>query len=162
MFKLFRRKDNVDEIPDELLEEPQPIAVYENISHTPINSPIATVQYVGATAVATITSTDLIGTDCARAVSDLLAQLHSGGVKQVVLDAQSLQQVDQTVFAALVDACNRVVQDGGKVALAGAAATLQQAIRTTGLDRVFPLCGDVMAAMNAVERRASGAPVLGW
>lgn len=162
MFKLFRRTSEDELPPDELLDEPQPIAIYESVNHPPIESSIAAVQYVGSTAVATISSTELTGPDAANAVADLLARLQQGGVLQVVLDAQSLQLVDQDVFRALVESCNRLVQAGGKVALAGAASTLQQALRSTGFDRVFPICSDVMAGMNAVERRASGAPQLGW
>ena len=162
MFSLFRRKDQDDDFAENMAEEPLPIAVYENLSHSPVNSAIASVQFVGATAVATLTVTELLGPESAHEITSLFGRLHDGGVMQIVLDAQSVQQVDQAAFAALVGSCNTLVQAGGRVALAGATATLQQAMRTTGLDRVFPMCSDVMAAMNAVERRASTTAVLGW
>jgi len=162
MFKLFGRKGSADEHEEEVLDAPPPICVYESINQPPIESPIASVQYVGATAVATLTTPELRGNDHARAVSDLLQRLQQGGISQIVLDAQSVQEVDSPAFSALVEAANRLVQSGGRVALAGAAVALQQAIRTTGYDRVFPLCDDVMAAMNSVERRETGVPSLGW
>jgi hypothetical protein len=43
---------------------------------------------------------------------------------------------------------------GGKIALANTANRVQYLFRLTRLDRVFPICQDVMSAIEAIERAA--------
>ena len=44
---------------------------------------------------------------------------------------------------------------GGKIAIANGEQSVQQLFRMTRLDRVFPICRDVMSAIQAVEREAA-------
>lgn len=122
-------------------------------------SPIAEIEYIGNTAVATMTVTDLSAGGSAEALAELIDQLTESGATSFVLDIQNVQFLDSTCLRCLVEACNRMVGRGGKIALANAAKNVQNVFRLTRLDRVFPICGDVMAALTAVERQA-GLPRL--
>ena len=45
-----------------------------------------------------------------------------------------------------------MAKTAGKIALANTANSVQYLFRMTQLDRLFPICADVMAAITAVER----------
>ena len=61
--------------------------------------------------------------------------------------------MDSACLGCLVEALNRMAKSGGKIALANTAGSVQSLFRMTQLDRVFPICADVMAALTAVEKR---------
>jgi anti-sigma B factor antagonist len=62
--------------------------------------------------------------------------------------------MDSACLGCLVEVLNRMATSGGKIALANTANRVQYLFRLTRLDRVFPICPDVMAAIEAVERAA--------
>ena len=102
---------------------------------------IAQVQRIGDSAVATLT------------VTELLDELEQTGATHFVLDIQNVQFMDSACLGCLVEALNKMARTGGRIALANTANSVQYLFRMTQLDRVFPICADVMAALAAVERK---------
>ena len=113
---------------------------------------IAEVQHMGQTAVATLTVTELTQEKGVELLTDLLDELAESGAKHFVLDIQNVQFMDSACLGCLVEALNRLSKSGGKIALANTANSVQYLFRMTQLDRVFPICTDVMAAITAIER----------
>lgn len=114
---------------------------------------IAEVEQMGQTAVATLTVTELTQERGVEMLSDLLDELGESGARHFVLDIQNVQFMDSACLGCLVEALNRMAKNGGgKIALANTANSVQYLFRMTQLDRVFPICADVMAAITAVER----------
>ncbi len=114
---------------------------------------IAEVEQMGVTAVATLTVTELTQERGVEMLTDLLDELTESGAKHFVLDIQNVQFMDSACLGCLVEALNRMAKNGGgKIALANTANSVQYLFRMTQLDRVFPICADVMAAITAVER----------
>jgi anti-anti-sigma factor len=60
--------------------------------------------------------------------------------------------MDSACLGCLVEALNKLASSGGKIALANTANSVQYLFKMTQLDRVFPICSDVMAALAALER----------
>jgi anti-anti-sigma factor len=113
---------------------------------------IAEIENMGTSAVATLTVTELTQEKGVEMLSDLLADLSESGAKHFVLDIQNVQFMDSACLGCLVEALNHLAKSGGKIALANTANSVQYLFRMTQLDRVFPICADVMAALSAVER----------
>ncbi len=114
---------------------------------------IAEVEMMGQTAVATLTVTELRLERGVEMLNGLLDQLSESGARHFVLDIQNVQFMDSACMGCLVEALNKLVKNGGgKIALANTANSVQYLFRMTQLDRVFPICADVMAAITAVER----------
>lgn len=143
MFKLFNRDERFENIP-------QPI---ESPLHA-VTSSIADVEFVGTTAVATLTVTDLCTGSGVEQLADLLYDLANCGGRRVVLDMQNVQAIDSACLGCLVSACNQLTEDGVKLAVANAGNTVHQVFKLTRLDRVFPICGSVLAALEKVEGAA--------
>jgi anti-sigma B factor antagonist len=113
---------------------------------------IAQTQRIGPTAVATLTVTELTQEQGVQMLAELLDELEQTGATHFVLDIQNVQFMDSACLGCLVEALNRMARTGGKIALANTANAVQYLFRMTQLDRVFPICADVMAALAAVER----------
>jgi anti-anti-sigma factor len=118
-----------------------------------VRNKIAEVENMGLTAVATLTVTELTQEKGVEMLTDLLDELAESGARHFVLDIQNVQFMDSACLGCLVEALNRMAKNGGgKIALANTANSVQYLFRMTQLDRVFPICADVMAAITAVER----------
>jgi len=113
---------------------------------------IAEIEQMGQTAVATLTVTELTQEKGVEMLTDLLDELGETGSRHFVLDIQNVQFMDSACLGCLVEALNRMAKTSGKIALANTANSVQYLFRMTQLDRVFPICADVMAAITAVER----------
>lgn len=113
---------------------------------------IAEVQRIGSAAVATLTVTELTQEQGVQMLAELLDELEQTGATHFVLDIQNVQFMDSACLGCLVEALNRLARTGGRIALANTANSVQYLFRMTQLDRVFPICTDVMAALAAVER----------
>jgi anti-sigma B factor antagonist len=120
-------------------------------AHAPPNR-IAEIQRIGPTAVATLTVTELTQEQGVDMLAELLDELAATGAQHFVLDIQNVQFMDSACLGCLVEALNRLAKAGGRIALANTAHSVQYLVQMTRLDRVFPICGDVMAALAAVER----------
>lgn len=121
----------------------------------PKRTEIADVEYMGRSAVATFTVTELSDTHGAAMLADLLEELGNSGAQNFVLDLQNVQHMDSRCLGCLVEATNFLSARGGKIALVNPAHTVQYLFTLTRLDRVFPICHDVIAALRAVERTSA-------
>jgi anti-sigma B factor antagonist len=117
-----------------------------------VHNRIAQLQQIGSTAVATLTVTELTQEQGVVMLAELLDELEQTGAMHFVLDIQNVQFMDSACLGCLVEALNRMARKGGRIALANTANSVQYLFRMTQLDRVFPICADVMAAITAVER----------
>lgn len=140
---LAERADIHNPAAAEMLREP-PAAIHNKI---------AEINRIGPTAVATFTVTELTQEHGVAMLSDLLDDLSASGATHYVLDIQNVQFMDSACLGCLVEVLNRMAKSGGKIALANTATSVQSLFRMTQLDRVFPICPDVMAALTAVEKR---------
>jgi anti-anti-sigma factor len=52
----------------------------------------------------------------------------------------------------LVELLTTLKEAGGRIALVNASTNVEYLFKLTRLDRVFPICRDVMKAIEAVER----------
>lgn len=113
---------------------------------------IAEIELVGQVAVATLTVDELSQSSGVEGLAALLQELKETGAKHYVLDIQNIQYMDSMCLGCLVESLNNMATSGGKIALASCDQNVQQLFRMTRLDRVFPICRDVLSAMTAVER----------
>ncbi len=118
---------------------------------------IATIDFIGPVAVATLTVTELTQDDGVVQLTELLDDLAQSGAKHFVLDVCNVQHMDSSCLGCLVEALNRMAADGGRIALVNAERGVEYLFRMTRLDRVFPICSDVMAALKAMERASTQA-----
>ncbi len=123
----------------------------------PHRNTIASIDFIGPVAVATLTVTELTQDDGVVQLTELLDDLAQSGAKHFVLDVCNVQHMDSSCLGCLVEALNRMAADGGRIALVNADHAVAYLFRMTRLDRVFPICSDVMAALNAMERASAQA-----
>ncbi|MHC5002115.1 MAG: STAS domain-containing protein [Planctomycetota bacterium] len=145
MFNKFGKKP-------EATSEPPPVEPpLLNTGSRAVTSPIAEIEQMGETMVATLTVTELSDDAGAARLADLLFELGQYRAKHYVLDIQNVQFMDSACLGCLVEALNLMAASGGKIALANAEHAVASLFRLTRLDRVFPICSDVMSALEAVE-----------
>ena len=124
---------------------------------TPAGGAIAEVELIGSTAVATLTATELSQQDGADRLSSLLDEVAQTGALHIVLDMQAVQYMDTACVGCLVQALNNLAERGGRIALANPNHSVHYVFRLTRLDRVFRICSNVMAAIEAVEGLPEGS-----
>jgi anti-sigma B factor antagonist len=73
-----------------------------------------------------------------------------------VFDLQNVKHMDSSCVGAMVEMLTRLQRSGGAIALVNAAQSVEYLFRLTRLDRLFPICRDVMTAIQAVERASKG------
>lgn len=120
---------------------------------------IAEIEFISMIAVVTLTVEELAQQQGAMLLADLLDTLVEKGRRHIVLDIQNVRYMDSACIGCMVEALNRVVLAGGGIALANPASSVSNLFRLTRLDRVFPICSDVLAAVNAVERGFKPIPL---
>lgn len=120
---------------------------------------LATYDRLGQTLVATITVQSLSGPDAAELSTEIGARMfiinkdESGEtVRHVVLDFQGVQYIDSMCIGVMVELLGKLKESGGRIALVNTEHNLECLFKLTRLDRVFPMCRDVMKAIEAVER----------
>ncbi len=121
---------------------------------------LAKYDRLGQTMVATIVVPSLSGPDAAELAEDITARMFTfnkdeggqAGVRHVVLDFSSVQYIDSMCIGVLVDLLGKLKTSGGHIALVNTEHNLECLFKLTKLDRVFPMCRDVMKAIEAVER----------
>lgn len=124
---------------------------------------LATYDKLGETMVSTIITAALSGHDAAELVSELYVHIRDANavrgtaapVRHVVFDLQNVQYMDSTCIGTLVELLGRLQEAGGRIAIVNAAQNVEYLFKLTRLDRVFPLCRDVMRAIEVVERAAA-------
>jgi anti-sigma B factor antagonist len=121
----------------------------------PVQRGIAAVEHVGSsTVVATLTVTELTQEQGVNMMAELLQELIDSGAVNFVLDIQNVQYMDSACLGCLVEALNRVSSMGGRIALANTHHSVEYLFRLTRLDRVFPICGNVVAALDLLQKPA--------
>lgn len=113
---------------------------------------IAEVQMMGEIAVVTFTVDALSLEQGVALLADVLDDLVESGVRHLVLDIQNVRHMDSACVGCMVETLNRLARSGGRIALANPGSSVAYLFRLTRLDRVFPICNDVMAAVNTIER----------
>ena len=113
---------------------------------------IADLQLMGEAAIATLTVTELTRGSGETQLAELLDELMQSGATDFVLDVQNVQFMDSACLGCLVAALNAQTQRGGLIALVNADRSVQYLFRLTRLDRVFPICTDVLSALSTIER----------
>lgn len=124
---------------------------------------VATYDRLGVTLVGTPIQPALSGQDAARLAGELCQRIHeayndpksTGGIKHVVLDLQNVQYMDSMCVGVLVELLTTLKEAGGRIALVNASSNVEYLFKLTRLDRVFPICRDVMKAIETVERQAA-------
>jgi anti-sigma B factor antagonist len=125
----------------------------------PAPGSLATYDRLGQTLVATPTVATLSGPDAAALASQMCEQIHEAhhgpdatGVRHIVLDLQNVQYMDSMCVGVLVELLTTLKEAGGHIALVNASSNVEYLFKLTRLDRVFPICRDVMKAIEVVER----------
>jgi anti-sigma B factor antagonist len=120
----------------------------------PSASSLATFDRLGQTLVATLLVSELSGSDAVELAGDLLVNLRGDGnvCRHVVLDLQGVQYMDSGCVGILVELLTRLQSNSGRIALVNTDSNVEYLFKLTRLDRLFPMCRDVMAAIQAVER----------
>lgn len=121
---------------------------------------LATFDRLGQTMVTTIIVQSLSGPDATELAAEIGARMfllnkdESGQtlVRHVVLDFQGVQYIDSMCIGVLVELLGKLKESGGRIALVNTEHNLECLFKLTRLDRVFPMCRDVMKAIEAVER----------
>jgi anti-sigma B factor antagonist len=113
---------------------------------------IAEVEMIGEIAVATITMEELTLEGGVMLLADMLDDLVASGIRHLVLDIQNVRYMDSACVGCMVETLNKLTRSGGRIALANPASSVAYLFRLTRLDRVFPICGNAMAAVNTIER----------
>lgn len=139
--------------------DPQPGPDVESMASEASNTlSMASFDRFGATIIATLKERTLSGNEAAALVVALTDKLTEPGqtpARHVVLDLQNVEYMDSACIGVLVELLTRLQKAGGRVALVNAAANVECLFKLTRLDRLFPICRDVMRAIEAVERHAA-------
>ena len=149
MWNIFKRTAGDPAAVGMLMEQPAPESAPAR------RNTIATIDFIGPVAVATLTVTELTQDDGVVQLTELLDDLAQSGARHFVLDVCNVQHMDSSCLGCLVEALNRMAANGGRIALVNADHSVQYLFRMTRLDRVFPVCSDVMTALNAMERASA-------
>lgn len=121
---------------------------------------LATYDRLGQTLVGTPLVDALTGPDAGALATELYEQIQAAlhdptapaGIRHVVLDLQNVQHMDSMCVGVLVELLTTLKEAGGRIALANASNNIECLFKLTRLDRVFPICRDVMKAIEIVER----------
>jgi anti-sigma B factor antagonist len=125
--------------------KPQALATYDRLGQTMVGTPLLQA---------------MTGPDAAALATELCDRIYlachepgaTSGVRHVVLDLQNVQYMDSMCVGVLVELLTRLKEAGGNIALVNASGNIEYLFKLTRLDRVFPICRDVMKAIDAVER----------
>ena len=139
------------------------IRLRTNFGFDPAKTPshaMATYDQLGQTLVATPVVPTLSGPDAAALARELVERIEEGaadpekpaGLRFVVLDLQNVQYMDSMCVGVLVELLTTLKEAGGGIALVNASTNIEYLFKLTRLDRVFPICRDVMKAIEVVER----------
>ncbi len=126
-------------------------------AHRTDNQNLAVLDRLGETAVVTLTVQALSGDETALALRELLTTVYQQGNKHFILDLQNVSAMDSVCVGVLVEMLTQMQQTrgGGRIALVNADRNVTYLFRITRLDRVFPICRDVMTALTAVEHASA-------
>ncbi len=111
------------------------------------------VEFLKDSAVVTLTASVLSGHEMAGRLSHFFKGIHSRGARNFILDLQNVTAMDSACVSILISLLTdlQAQPDRGGIALVNASSNVSYLFKLTRLDRMFPICRDVMAALAAVE-----------
>jgi anti-anti-sigma factor len=119
---------------------------------------MATYDRLGQTLVATLTVDAIAGHEAIGLAAEIydrvIGESEPTGIRHVVFDVQNVQYMDSTCVGVFVELLGKLQEAGGRIALVNADSNVEYLFKLTRLDRLFPICRDVMKAIDAVERGA--------
>jgi anti-anti-sigma factor len=111
---------------------------------------------LGQTLVATVVVSTLSGPDSERLKVELFERMRGGpeqtAARHIVFDLQNVQYMDSGCIGVLVELLTSIQKCGGRIALVNTGHNVEYLFKLTRLDRLFPVCRDVMRAIEVVER----------
>jgi anti-anti-sigma factor len=123
-----------------------------------IRPDMASFDIIDQALVATVVDNRLWGADAADLVETILDELERRGQgSHVIIDLQNVEMMDSTSLGMMVFLNNRLNMLGGRVAVVNACCGLEEMFRLTQLDRMLPVCRDVMKAVAIVCRNREAA-----
>lgn len=119
---------------------------------------LATYEQLGQTLVATVTVQALSGQDAEDLTTEIRRWLDNTDAetpaRHVVFDLQNVQYMDSGCIGIMVELLNAIQESKGRIALVNTGHNVEYLFKLTRLDRLFPICRDVMKAIEVVERAA--------
>ncbi|MBL1215997.1 MAG: anti-sigma factor antagonist [Planctomycetes bacterium] len=114
---------------------------------------LAVIEQVGNALVITFTTENLSGPNLGAELQAMLSDALGAGGRHLVLDMQNVSYMDSSCINALVMLLNKMrnTGSGARAAVVNAGHNVQYLFRLCRLERLFPICRDVMAALMAVE-----------
>lgn len=138
---------------------------------------LANYETLGQTLVVTVVADILSGGDARELIDEIASRSayaadrpdarpsldgdvggHASAPRHFVLDLQNVEYMDSACLGAMVELLTSMQSRGGRIALVNAGRNVEYLFRLTQLDRVFPICREVMTAIEAVERGQGGLP----
>lgn len=131
-----------------------PVPEHRMMSEPQVRPELASFDLIDDALVTTVSIDRLWGTDAADLVETVLHELESRGEgSHVIIDLQNVEAMDSSSLGMMVFLNNRLNMLGGRVAVVNASCGLEDMFRLTQLDRMLPICRDVMKAVAIVSRR---------
>lgn len=123
----------------------------------PVRKTLASYDTLGQTLITTLTCDALAGHDSISLAAEVYDKVidendQPTGIRHVVFDVQNVQYMDSTCVGVFVELLTKLQELGGRIALVNADQNVEYLFKLTRLDRLFPICRDVMKAIDAVER----------
>ena len=119
---------------------------------------LATYEQLGETLVATVTVSALSGPDAQDLTTEVRRWLDDTDAEKparhIVFDFQNVQYMDSGCIGVMVELLNGIQESKGRIALVNTGHNVEYLFKLTRLDRLFPICRDVMKAIEVVERAA--------
>jgi anti-sigma B factor antagonist len=85
------------------------------------------------------------------AVIDLRMNVIAGSHKSVLVDLQQVTFLGSMGLRALVSPARAIKNRGGKMVLFGPNEIVASVLKTSGIDTVIPVCGDLETAVAALQ-----------
>jgi hypothetical protein len=136
----------------------------DDLGHLAPNCELARYDTLGQTLIAIIVIQALSGPDAERLAEELAARFRGdilvpGSVpgatprpRHLVIDLQNVEYMDSGAIGSLVSLLTQLHKLGGNIALVNTHRNVQFLFKLTRLDRLFPICTDVLKAIERVER----------
>jgi anti-sigma B factor antagonist len=87
----------------------------------------------------------------AAQVRDAALQLIERGATRLIVDLSQTEYMDSTALGTLVGLLKRLKESDGQLVIAAPQPRVRRLFTITGLDRIFPLRGDLEAALQEVR-----------
>lgn len=107
---------------------------------------------IGTVCVVTLSCRELTSTLAEELSTRLLAMLNDSQCNRFVIDFAQVQYMESACLGSLVQFLKWLARSDGRIAVAHVQENVRFLFRVTKLDKVFPLCTDVPAAIRLLEQ----------